>query len=78
MTEKKDDPTDPGDQITVRLAYKKGLPNYSSIDFGTGVTVTRRDGESDETAWGRAWEVCERELDEAVDRANQILAGEKG
>jgi len=67
-------PTDVGDQITVKLTYKRGLPNYSSIEFGTGVTVTRRPQESDDEVWDRAWEVCERELDDAVDRANKILA----
>jgi len=68
--------TDTGDKISVRLAYKKGLPNYSSMDFGTGVTITRRDSETDEEAWSRAWEVVERELDDVVERANQII--EKG
>jgi hypothetical protein len=67
------DLTDPGDKITVHLEFKKGLPNYSSISFGSSVSITRRPDESDEQAWDRAWRVVEREVDNAVERAESIM-----
>lgn len=74
MTKKKnDEPTDVGDKVTVHIEFKRGLPNYSSISFGASVSVTRRDDETDEDVWRRAWDVVEREIDNAVERAEKIL-----
>jgi hypothetical protein len=67
------DLTDTGDKITVHLNFKKNLGNYQTMDFGAGVTVTQRDGESTEEVFKRAWRITEDQLDDAVDRATQIL-----
>lgn len=67
------DPTDPGDKITAHISFKRGLPNYSSIEFGASVSVTRRPDETDDQAWKRAWSVVEREIDEAVERAESAM-----
>ncbi len=67
--------TDPGDKVSVHIEFKKGLPNYSSLSLGASVTITRRPEESDEDVWRRAWRVVEREVDNAVERAEAALAG---
>lgn len=67
------EPTDPGDTISVHINFKKGLPNYSSIELGASITTTRRDDESDAEGWERAWDTVEREVDNAVSKANKIL-----
>ncbi len=75
MAKNKKELTDPGDKIGVHVEFKKGLPNYSSISFGASVTVTRRDDETDAEVWKRAWAVVEREVDNAVERAEAIMGG---
>ncbi|MEM4408907.1 MAG: hypothetical protein QXI19_09215 [Candidatus Caldarchaeum sp.] len=64
---------DDGDKIGVHISFKKGLPNYSSVEFGASVTVTKRNGESPEEAWERAWRIVEREVDNAVERAEAVM-----
>lgn len=65
--------TETGDKVSVHLTFKKNLGNYQSMEFGAGVTIMQRDGETSEDAWKRAWKVTEDQLDDAVDRATQIL-----
>lgn len=67
--------TDAGDKVTVHISFKKGLPNYSSIEFGASVSITKRDDETDAGVWDRAWSIVEREIDKAVEKAEQALDG---
>jgi ribosomal protein L19 len=69
--------TDPGDKVSASLTFKKNLGNYQSIDFFAGVTVTRRETESHEDVWSRAWEIVENELDAQVAKADKIIAESK-
>lgn len=68
---------DIGDKISTSIGYKKGLPNYSSIDFHVSVSIAKRQGETDQDVWKRAWDEAERELDDVVVRAQKILDGDE-
>lgn len=65
--------TSAGDKISVHLTFKKNLGNYQSMEFGAGVSLTQRDGESTADVWNRAWTITEDQLDDAVERAVNIL-----
>lgn len=67
------DAMDAGDKISAHISFKRGLPNYSSVEFGASVTLTKRAGETDEEAWQRAWSIVEQEVDNAVERAESVI-----
>jgi ribosomal protein L19 len=71
------DLTDPGDKISASLTFKKNLGNYQSMDFFAGVTITRRETETHEEGWSRAWGIVENELDSQVEKASMILGETK-
>lgn len=69
------DALDVGDKVVTGLSYKKNLGNYESMAFNTGVTVSKREGESDDDVWARAWKTTEYQLDDIVERAETELSG---
>ena len=66
--------TDAGDKISASLTFKKNLGNYQSMDFFSGVTITKRESESHEDVWSRAWKIVEDELDSQVEKAEKLLS----
>lgn len=68
-----DELTDVGDKVTTSMGHKMNLGNYENMDFFTSVTVTRRDGESHEDVWSRAWKVVDEELENKVAEAKELL-----
>lgn len=68
---------DSGDKVSASLSFKKNLGNYQTIDFYAGVTVCKRDSETSEEVWERAWGIVEEQLDSQVEKASKILAESK-
>lgn len=64
---------DTGDKVTCSVSYKKGLKDYSSISWSAGVSLTKRDGETDEEVWQRGWKLVEDEIDNSVNEAKRLL-----
>ena len=73
MTKWLDDKLDDGDKLVCGLGYKRGLPNYSSIDFHVSITITKRPDESDEDFSLRGWAAAEAELKREVDVSGELL-----
>jgi hypothetical protein len=64
---------DVGDKLACGLGYKRGLPNYSSIDFHVSITVTKRPGEADEDFALRGWAAAERELVREISTSDELI-----
>lgn len=64
---------DTGDKLACGLGYKRGLPNYSSVDFHVSITITKRPDESDEDFSLRGWAAAEAELKREVDVSDELL-----
>lgn len=73
MPPEKDDALDPGDKLSCGIGFKKGLPNYSSIDVHVSISVTKREGETDEAFALRGWASAEAELVREVQSQGELL-----
>lgn len=67
------DQLDMGDKLACGIGYKRGLPNYSSVDYHVSITITKRDGESDEEFSLRGWAAAEAELKREVGATDELL-----
>jgi hypothetical protein len=67
------DQLDPGDKLACGMGFKKGLPSFSSIDWHVSITVTKREGETDEEFSLRGWAAAEAELKRQVEAQDDIL-----
>jgi len=47
-------------EFTLTKKFKKGLPNYSSVDVGVGMTVEVPEGE--EPDFTKAWDIINQQL----------------
>lgn len=68
---------DNGDKVSASLSFKKNLGNYQTLDFYSGVTITKRESETSDEAWERAWGIVEEQLDSQIEKASKILAESK-
>jgi hypothetical protein len=69
------DQLDAGDKLACGIGYKRGLPSYSSIDFHVSISVTKREGESDDEFSLRGWAAAEAELQKQIDGMDDLLDG---
>jgi len=65
---------DAGDKLACGIGFKKGLPSYSSLDFHVSITVSKREGESDEELSLRGWAMAQRELIQQMESSDELLA----
>ena len=65
---------DTGDKLACGIGFKKGLPNYSSLDFHVSITVSKREGETDEELSLRGWAMAQRELIQQMESSDELLA----
>lgn len=68
------DQLDSGDKLACGIGFKKGLPNYSSIDFHVSITVSKREGESDEELSLRGWAMAQKELTQQMETSDELIA----
>lgn len=65
---------DAGDKLSCGIGFKKGLPNYSSIDFHVNITVSKREGETDEEVSLRGWAMAQKELIQQMESSDELVA----
>lgn len=68
------DQLDAGDKLSCALGFKRGLPNYSSFDWHVSITVTKRQGESDEDFSLRGWATAQKELLLQMETGDELIA----
>lgn len=71
---KKREQLDAGDKLACGIGFKKSLPNYSSLDFHVSITVSKREGESDEDLSLRGWASAQKELIGQMESSDELLA----
>lgn len=67
------DQLDTGDKLACGLGYKHGLPSFSSLDFHVSVSISKREGETDEEFSLRGWAAAEAELTKQVEAKQELL-----
>lgn len=67
------DQLDTGDKLACGITFKKGLPSYSSIAYSIIITVSKREGETDEELSLRGWAMAEAELTKQVEASPELL-----
>lgn len=64
---------DVGDKLACGITFKKGLPSFSSLAFNVSITVSKREGETDEELSLRGWAMAEKELIKQVEASPDLL-----
>lgn len=67
------DKIDTGDKLACGIGFKKGLPNYSSIDFHVSISITKRANETDEEFSLRGWAMAQKELIKQMDTSDELV-----
>jgi hypothetical protein len=67
------DSLDTGDKLACGLGFKKNIGNYSSFDWHASITITKREGESDEEFSLRGWAAAQKELIQQVESSDELL-----
>lgn len=64
---------DTGDKLACSLGFKKNIGNFSTVDWHASVSITKREGESDEEFTTRGWSEAQKQLEEQVAKQDALL-----
>jgi hypothetical protein len=64
---------DVGDKLACSLGFKKNIGNYSSLDFHVSVSISKREGETDDEFTERGWAEAQQQLEWQVAKEAAIL-----
>lgn len=64
---------DTGDKLACSLGFKKNIGNFSSLDWHVSVSISKRDGETDDEFTKRGWAEAQQQLEWQVAKQEALL-----